>query len=147
MINPHRVVEILSDLVSERLSLQDRNNSHTRHDEEIAKHLFDHVESILDSTQYSFETEHTIDFDDECNTEQLQKDDDGEEESEGEDDDEDDEEKEDDDGKDEEEEEEDNDDEEYESEQMDIDVEQFQRELMEADDGQHYDLRENFSTL
>ncbi|CAF4595517.1 unnamed protein product, partial [Didymodactylos carnosus] len=114
MINPHRVAELLSNLIFERLSLDDRNNTDSKHDEEVAKHLHDHVESILESSQYSFESEHTIDFNDDSNTEQLQ---DNEEEDEN----------------DEEEEEVEEDDEEDEQQQMNNDDEQFDEEFMEVD--------------
>ncbi|CAF1352980.1 unnamed protein product [Didymodactylos carnosus] len=126
MINPHRVAELLSNLIFERLSLDDRNNTDSKHDEEVAKHLHDHVESILESSQYSFESEHTIDFNDDSNTEQLQ---DNEEEDEN----------------DEEEEEVEEDDEEDEQQQMNNDDEQFDEEFMEVDNDQHHHLQKEFS--
>ena len=72
MVNPHRVAELLSNLISERLSFHDHDTADSTGDEEAAKHLYDHVESILESTHYFFETEHTIDFNDNSNTEQFE---------------------------------------------------------------------------
>ncbi|CAF1355727.1 unnamed protein product [Didymodactylos carnosus] len=116
MINPHRVAELLSNLISERLSLDNRNNTDSKRDEEVAKHLYDHVESILESSQYSFESEHTIDFNDDSNAEQLQDN-----------------------------EEEDEDDEEDEQQQMNNDDEQFDEEFMEVDNDQHHHVQKEFS--
>ena len=135
MINPHRVAELLSNLISERLSLDDRKNTDSKRDEEIAKYLYDHVESILESSQYSFESEHTIDFNDDSNTEQLKdnEEDDENDEEENEDD--------------EEEEEVEEDDEEGEQQQMNNDDEQFDEQLLEADNDQHHHLQKHFSIL
>ncbi|CAF1441769.1 unnamed protein product [Didymodactylos carnosus] len=133
MINPHRVANLLSNLIAERLSLDDRNNTDSKRDEEVAKHLYDHVESILESSQYSFENEHTIDFNDDSNTEQLQ---DNEEDENDEEEDENDE---------EEEEEVEEDDEEDEQQQMNNDDEQFDEEFMEVDNDQHHHLQKEFS--
>ena len=72
MINPHLVAELLSNLIAERLSLHDHDTADSTRDEEAAKHLYDHVESILESTLYFFETEHTIDLKDNSNTEQFE---------------------------------------------------------------------------
>mgnify|MGYP000613284734 CR=1 FL=1 len=72
MINPHRVVELLSDLISERLSLCDHDATHSARDEEVANNLYDHVKSIFESTYYSFETTDTIDFQDNSNIEQIE---------------------------------------------------------------------------
>jgi hypothetical protein len=133
MINPHHVAELLSNLISERLSLDDCNNTDSKRDEEIAKHLYDHVESIFESSQYSFETEHTIDFNGDSNTEQLQ--DDKEEDEDDEEEDEDDE---------EEEEEVEENDEEYEQQQMNNDDEQFDEEFMEVNNDQHQWRNQDF---
>ncbi|CAF2061917.1 unnamed protein product [Rotaria magnacalcarata] len=81
MINPHRVAELLSNLVSERLSINDHCTTNSVRDEEVAKHLYDNVESIINSTHYSFETEDTIDFNDNSSGERYGK---YEEEEEGE---------------------------------------------------------------
>ena len=112
MINPRRIAELLSNLVSERLSLHDPKATDSKRDEEIAKHLYDHVESILESTGYSFETEETIDFDDDAHNEQLRKDEGEEQDDDGGDGDEDDN-----DDEDEEDDEDDNDDEDEEEEE------------------------------
>ncbi|CAF4979670.1 unnamed protein product [Rotaria sp. Silwood1] len=72
MINPHRVAELLSNLISEKLSLYDHATvNHTR-DEEVAEHFYGQVESILESTHYSFQTKDTIDFNDNSNTKQFE---------------------------------------------------------------------------
>lgn len=84
MINPRRIAQLLSNLVSERLSLHDPKATDSKRDEEIAMPLYDHVESIFESTEFSFETEDTIDFDDDANNEHLQKGEDEEEEEGGE---------------------------------------------------------------
>lgn len=70
MINPHRVAELLSRLVSEQLSLNDHNSGDSSRDEEVAKGLYGQIESILESTHYTFETEDTVDFNDELSVEQ-----------------------------------------------------------------------------
>jgi hypothetical protein len=62
MINPHNVVDILTKLVSDRLTITS-SPSNTRRDDEVAKMLFENVESILSSTSYSFENDHTLDVD------------------------------------------------------------------------------------
>lgn len=82
MINPHRVAELLSNLVSEQLSLSDRNTTANNRDEEVAKVLYDQIESILESTHYSFETENTIDFNDDSNVEQSEEEEEDEDEEE-----------------------------------------------------------------
>ncbi|CAF4436366.1 unnamed protein product, partial [Rotaria sp. Silwood2] len=76
------------NLVSERLSINNHCTANSARDEEVAKHLYDHVESIIDSTYYSFEAEDTIDFNDNPSGEQYGKcdeeeddDDEGEEEN------------------------------------------------------------------
>ncbi|CAF2787003.1 unnamed protein product [Rotaria sp. Silwood2] len=75
-------------VVSERLSINNHCTANSARDEEVAKHLYDHVESIIDSTYYSFEAEDTIDFNDNPSGEQYGKcdeeeddDDEGEEEN------------------------------------------------------------------
>ena len=50
MTNPYRVTELLGNLISERLSLHDHDTVDSTCDEEIAKHLCNHIESILEST-------------------------------------------------------------------------------------------------
>ncbi|CAF3433201.1 unnamed protein product [Rotaria sp. Silwood2] len=81
MINPHRVAELLSNLISEKLSLYDHATANNTHDEEVAEHLYSQVESILESTHYSFETEDTIDFNDNSNTKQFEDEEEEEEEA------------------------------------------------------------------
>ena len=78
MINPHRVAELLSNLVSERLPINEHCTTSSARDEEVAKRLYDHVESIINSTHYSFEIEDTIDFNDNSTGEQYGKYDDEE---------------------------------------------------------------------
>jgi hypothetical protein len=62
MINPHNIMDILTNLISERLTLSS-TPANTRRDEEVAAMLFENVESILNCTSYSFENEDTLDFD------------------------------------------------------------------------------------
>ena len=73
MINPHRVVKLLSDLISERLSLCDHDATDSARDEEVANNLYDHIKSICESTYYFFETTDTIDFQDNSNIEQIEE--------------------------------------------------------------------------
>ena len=49
MINPHSVIDILANLISDRLILS-TTSSRTRKDEEVASILFENVESILNCT-------------------------------------------------------------------------------------------------
>ena len=62
MINPHNVVDILTKLVSDRLTLTS-SPSNTRRDEEVAKSLYKNVKSILNCTLYSFKNNDTLDLD------------------------------------------------------------------------------------
>jgi hypothetical protein len=62
MINPHNVIDILTKLVSERLTLSPAAID-TKKDQEVATILFDNVQSILNCTSYSLENEETLDFD------------------------------------------------------------------------------------
>ena len=73
MVNLHRVAEVLGNLISERLSLHDHDTADSTRDEEVAKHLDSQVKSILENTYYSFETEHTVDFNDDSNAEQFEE--------------------------------------------------------------------------
>ena len=131
MINPHRIAELLSNLISERLSLHDRNATDSKRDEEVAKQLYDNVESILESTEYSFETEDTIDFDDDANTEHLRGD---EDESEDEDEDEE-----------EEGEEEGGDVQTEEQQDINDDDEKCDEEFMDVDNDRYHHLQKYFS--
>ena len=62
MINPYNIVNILADLVSNRLILNSTISTIQR-DPEVANMLFENVESILNSVCYSFENDFTLDFD------------------------------------------------------------------------------------
>ncbi|CAF3482479.1 unnamed protein product [Rotaria sp. Silwood2] len=62
MINPHNVVDILSNFISDRLKLTS-TPVNTRRDEEVAKMLFENIDSVMNCTSYSFENDHTLDFD------------------------------------------------------------------------------------
>ena len=62
MINPYNVVNILVDLVSNRLILNSTIST-TQRDREVANMLFENVESILNSVCYSFENDFTLYFD------------------------------------------------------------------------------------
>ena len=60
MINPYNVVNILADLVSNRLTLNSTIST-TQSYREVANMLFENVESILNSVCYSFENDFTLD--------------------------------------------------------------------------------------
>ena len=62
MINPHNVVNILADLVSNRLTMNSTIST-TQRDREVANMFFENVESILNSVCYSFENDFTLDSD------------------------------------------------------------------------------------
>ena len=62
MINPRNVVDILANLIAERLTLSSLP-ANTNNDEDVATMLFENVESVLNSTSYSLENEDTLDFD------------------------------------------------------------------------------------
>ena len=62
MINPYNVVNILANLVSNRLTLNSTIST-TQRDREVANMLFENVESILNSVCYSFENDFTLDSD------------------------------------------------------------------------------------
>ncbi|CAF4726910.1 unnamed protein product [Rotaria sp. Silwood1] len=74
MINPHNVVNILTNLISERLTLISTPSS-TRRDEEVAKALFENVESVLNCSAYCLENNHTLDLDTELLEQQLESND------------------------------------------------------------------------
>ena len=62
MINPYNVVNILVDLVSNRLT-PNSTISTTQRDREVANMLFENVESILNSVFFSFKNDFTFDSD------------------------------------------------------------------------------------
>jgi hypothetical protein len=62
MINPHNVMDILANMISQRLTLTPALPN-TEKDDEVAKMLFDNVESILDCTSYTCENDQTLDVD------------------------------------------------------------------------------------
>ena len=62
IINPYNVVNILADLVSNRLTLNSTIST-TQRDREVANMLFENVESILNFVCYSFENDFTLDSD------------------------------------------------------------------------------------
>jgi cobalamin biosynthesis protein CobT len=62
MINPHRVGQLLIDLISKQSASHNYNPAHNARDEDVTKVLYKHMESIAESTHYAFETEYTIDI-------------------------------------------------------------------------------------
>lgn len=62
MISPHNVLNILTKLVSERLTLSSMPTN-TRRDDEVATMLFENIESIVNCSSYSVENEETLDLD------------------------------------------------------------------------------------
>lgn len=61
MINTHNVVELLANLISDRLNFNE-SAENTDRDHEVAEILFDNVQSILVSTSYCYENDVTLDF-------------------------------------------------------------------------------------
>jgi hypothetical protein len=62
MISPHNGMNILTKLVSERLTLSS-TPINTRRDDEVATMLFENMESIVNCSSYSVENEETLDLD------------------------------------------------------------------------------------
>lgn len=67
MINPYNVIELLTNLISNRLTFDERPDN-TARDDEVAEILFDNVQSILSSTSYFYENHDTLDLDDDRTT-------------------------------------------------------------------------------
>ena len=68
MINPHNVLKVLSDLTSNKV-LCNTPSSINNDEEHVASNLYKCLESILESIFYTFETENTLDHDDEFDDE------------------------------------------------------------------------------
>ena len=71
MINPHNMLKVLSNLTSNKISrnsLSPINNE----EEHVASNLYKCLESILGSTSHTFETENTLDHDDELFDEDVE---------------------------------------------------------------------------
>ncbi|CAF1374293.1 unnamed protein product [Adineta ricciae] len=71
MINPHNVLKVLSNLTSNKISLN--SLSPINNDEEhVTSNLYTCLESILESISHIFETENTLDHDDELFDEDVE---------------------------------------------------------------------------
>ena len=62
MINPQNVVRLLRSYVSKLPRSTARSSDHSVRDEDVAKQLFENLLSILNSTEYRFETQDTLDY-------------------------------------------------------------------------------------
>ena len=62
MINPQNVVDILGNLISERLTISSTSKKGPK-DEAIASLLFNNVQALLNCTSYSFEDKDSLDLD------------------------------------------------------------------------------------
>ena len=62
MINPQNVMDILGNLISERLAISSTSSNGPK-DEEVAAILFKNIQSILNCSSYSFEDEDSLDLD------------------------------------------------------------------------------------
>ena len=62
MINPQNVMDILGNLISERLAIPSTSSNGLK-DEEVATILFKNIQSILNCSSYSFEDEDSLDLD------------------------------------------------------------------------------------
>jgi hypothetical protein len=62
MINPQSVVRLLENYVLKVSRSAARSSDHTARDEEVAKQLYENLLSILNSTEYRFETQDTLDY-------------------------------------------------------------------------------------
>lgn len=62
MINPHNVSRLVSSYITELLPSTDLTHACTPRDEDVARNIFDSIESILNCTHYNFEKEQTLDF-------------------------------------------------------------------------------------
>ncbi|CAF1257375.1 unnamed protein product [Didymodactylos carnosus] len=71
MINPHNVLKVLSNLASNKVSCN--SSPLVNYDEErVALNLYKCLESILESTSHTFETENTLDHDGELDDEDVE---------------------------------------------------------------------------
>ncbi|CAF4040341.1 unnamed protein product, partial [Rotaria sp. Silwood1] len=71
MINPHNVLKVLSNLISDKL-FRYSPSSINPDEEHVASNFYKCLESILESTSHIFETENTLDHDDELDDENIE---------------------------------------------------------------------------
>ncbi|CAF2902010.1 unnamed protein product [Rotaria sp. Silwood2] len=71
MINPHNVLKVLSNLISDKLFRYSPSSIHPD-EEHVASNFYKCLESILESTSHIFETENTLDHDDELDDEDIE---------------------------------------------------------------------------
>ncbi len=71
MINPHSVLKILSNLTPDKLSCSSPS-SISSDEKHVALNLYKCLKSILESTSHTFETETTLDHDDELDYQDLE---------------------------------------------------------------------------
>jgi hypothetical protein len=62
MINPHSVARLLTNYIAKLPPSTVHLSGYSAKDEDVAKQLYDNVTSILNSSEYRFENEHTLDF-------------------------------------------------------------------------------------
>jgi hypothetical protein len=62
MINPHNVAKLLTDYVAKLSPSTVQISDHIVRDTDVAKQLYENLISILNSNQYRFANEHTLDF-------------------------------------------------------------------------------------
>jgi hypothetical protein len=62
MINPQNVVRLLKNYVLKLPRSTARSSDRTVRDEDVAKQLYENLLSILNSTEYRFETQDTLDY-------------------------------------------------------------------------------------
>ena len=83
MINPHNVLRLVSNYITHLLPSIDLTHACTARDEDVARNIFEDIESIFNCTQYNFEREQTLDFtysfDEEAEEAELESDDDKDE--------------------------------------------------------------------
>jgi len=71
MTNPNNVIKVLSDLILNK-SIVHSSSAITSGEEHIALNLYKCLDSIMESTAYLFETETTLDHDDEIDVQDLE---------------------------------------------------------------------------
>ena len=80
MKNPHKVLRLVSNYIIQLLPSIDLTHACTARDENVARNIFEDIESIFNCTQYNFEREQTLDFtysfDEEAEEAELESDDD-----------------------------------------------------------------------
>jgi len=62
MTNPHNVLRLVSNYITELLPSIDLTHACTPRGEDVTQNIFDDIESILNCTHYNFEREQTLDF-------------------------------------------------------------------------------------